>query len=90
MARIVDPAIITAILYKRDRTCLYGLYVGDPCNGGLEVHHIEKRSQIGDDVPENLITLCHKHHQMAEQRLIDPDKFREILRYFGADQWQEK
>ena len=25
---------------------------------GLEVHHMKSRSQLGDDVMDNLITLC--------------------------------
>jgi len=29
----------------------------------LEVHHIVFRSRGGSDRPENLITLCHSHHQ---------------------------
>ncbi|PYU24716.1 MAG: hypothetical protein DMG30_07945 [Acidobacteria bacterium] len=30
---------------------------------GLEVHHIEPRSQLGPDAEENLLTLCHKCHR---------------------------
>ena len=29
---------------------------------GLEVHHITPRSKLGDDVEENLITLCWECH----------------------------
>jgi 5-methylcytosine-specific restriction endonuclease McrA len=28
----------------------------------LHVHHLTKRSDLGDDVPENLITLCARCH----------------------------
>lgn len=28
----------------------------------LQVHHIERRSQLGDDAIENLITLCSNCH----------------------------
>ncbi len=33
------------------------------CISKLEVHHIKYRSQGGSDAPENLITLCSKHHK---------------------------
>ena len=37
------------------------------CGGqsNLHVHHIQLRSQLGDDTEENLITLCSEcHHQI--------------------------
>ena len=34
---------------------------------GLEVHHIEPRSQLGHDTEENLITLCHNCHREVHQ-----------------------
>ena len=30
---------------------------------GLEVHHIQRRSQSGDDSEDNLITLCSDCHR---------------------------
>ena len=33
------------------------------CVFKLEVHHIKYRSQGGSDTPDNLITLCSKHHK---------------------------
>ena len=39
---------------------------------GLEVHHIEFRSQGGTNDPGNLITLCHAHHQ----RILHEGKMR--------------
>jgi len=51
--RIVDPKAIEA---ARRPYCVYcGLAKSDI---KYEVHHINKRSQGGDDVPENLISLC--------------------------------
>lgn len=39
--------------------------------GNLQVHHIRRRSQLGDDVMRNLITLCvcchGKCHRMKRQ-----------------------
>ena len=34
------------------------------CTDKLEVHHIVPRSEGGSDAPENLITLCSKHHKV--------------------------
>jgi hypothetical protein len=33
------------------------------CSNKLKVHHIKYRSQGGSDAPNNLITLCQKHHK---------------------------
>jgi 5-methylcytosine-specific restriction endonuclease McrA len=30
---------------------------------GLEVHHMTSRHRLGDDLEENLITLCQRCHQ---------------------------
>jgi len=35
---------------------------------GLQVHHITSRSKLGDDVPENLITLCWKCHRQIDSK----------------------
>ena len=35
----------------------------------LQVHHILPRSRLGDDVAENLITLCASCHQKAHRQL---------------------
>src|SRR5277367_4652845 len=33
----------------------------------LQAHHLEKRSKLGDDVSDNLITLCVTCHRMQHQ-----------------------
>jgi 5-methylcytosine-specific restriction endonuclease McrA len=33
----------------------------------LQVHHLAKRSKLGDDALDNLITLCVTCHQMQHQ-----------------------
>lgn len=88
--RIVDENVIRWVVYERDRDCLYGFMRSSRCSGGLSAHHITKRSQLGDDVPENLITLCNWHHDMAEKRQIDPDDFRAILRELYGYDYGEK
>jgi len=51
------------------------------CQFGLDPHHIIKRSQGGDDVKENIITLCRKHHDMAEESRIKPIALARILNF---------
>ena len=34
---------------------------------GLEVHHRCWRSALGDDAPENLITLCNRCHRLIHR-----------------------
>lgn len=35
---------------------------------GLEVHHITPRSKLGEDVEENLITLCWECHRRIHSK----------------------
>ena len=35
------------------------------CLVGLEVHHVQSRRQLGDDIEQNLITLCQSCHRKA-------------------------
>ncbi len=34
---------------------------------GVEVHHLESRSRLGDDAEENLITLCPACHRKVHR-----------------------
>jgi 5-methylcytosine-specific restriction endonuclease McrA len=80
MARVVSRNTIEYVLHERDRACLYGFMTSDPCKtSALHVHHIQKRSQIGGDTEENLITLCAHHHDMAERHIIHPEELIQIL-----------
>lgn len=36
----------------------------------LHVHHIDPRSQLGEDVEENLITLCASCHQVIHSQKL--------------------
>jgi len=72
------------VVNERDRTCLWGMFCTDPndgCQFGLDPHHVVKRSQGGDDVAENVITLCRKHHDLAEQNRIAPVALAQILNF---------
>ena len=54
-SRIIDPAAIEDA--KRDYCVNCGL-TKTPREEYYEVHHINRRSQGGDDVPENLANIC--------------------------------
>lgn len=43
------------------------------CSERLEVHHIIFRSQGGSDAPDNLITLCSKHHKALHDGKLSLD-----------------
>lgn len=45
-----------------------------------EAHHIIFRSQGGEDTPDNLISLCRKHHEMVHNGVTQYGK-----RYSGKD-----
>lgn len=67
----------------RDGTCLYGLLYQDGCVGMLSPHHIVSfGSDPRQDVLENLIVLCKKHHNEAEAHTIDSITLRGILYHF--------
>lgn len=50
------------------------------CSDRLEVHHIKFRSHGGSDTPDNLITLCSKHHkQLHDGKLkINNKKYKNL------------
>ena len=61
----------------------------------MSPHHIIKRSQGGDDVPENLINLCYgpgsnECHEKADQGIITKDElhyFRNAPEPAGWEDW---
>ena len=59
--RIVDKAALRRYAEENPYCEMPG------CNklGHACPHHITYKSQMGDDVPENLITLCQDHHTIA-------------------------
>jgi len=74
---------IRKVVFQRDRyRCQYPKFRGKVqtvfvCGSpaGLQHHHIEHRSQGGDDVAENLITLCMEHHTDERVAMIDWTRF---------------
>ncbi len=94
-ARIVNPEAIDFVRNKRDGYCLVGLALSGqygPCGGtGLHVHHIDTRGSGGDDIPEDLITLCPGHHNKAHLGQIAKTVMRGLLiRYFQYEYEEPK
>ena len=53
-------------------------------------HHIVLRSKSGDDVPENVLPLCHQHHMEyhagVEPRLkLTLEEFQYVIRKLGRE-----
>jgi 5-methylcytosine-specific restriction endonuclease McrA len=59
----------------------------DGCSSGLDAHHIIPEGVGGPDVEENLISLCRKHHNLAEDRTITADQLRAVLTHFFGYQY---
>jgi 5-methylcytosine-specific restriction endonuclease McrA len=72
-------SILRWVVEKRDGMCLYGLFRKDGCKGPLDPHHIVFKSAGGVDEKENLITLCRRHHNMAQARRISETELFDIL-----------
>ncbi len=90
MARVVDLDAIEYVRKQRDgQICLYGIIQKDGCNGPLSIHHIKTRGAGGSDVPENLITLCQKHHDLAQRYRISVKDLQAILTRFFNYQYEE-
>ena len=79
--RVYDSKI-TQLARNRDGYCLYGLLHKDGCSDGLDGHHIKTRGSGGDDVLENIISLCRMHHDMAGAYKIEPEELLSILTLF--------
>lgn len=46
----------------------------------VEVHHIRPKREGGEDIIENLITLCPNHHTMADRRLITQENLLALIK----------
>ncbi len=67
------PASTRKLVYERDRErCRWC----GATNQGLHLHHINYRSAGGDHSPENLITLCPRHHRLVH---TDKGKYPKLL-----------
>ena len=77
--RIVNQKEIDYVHHKRDGACIAGLELKQQCIGALHVHHIDTKGSGGDDVRENLITLCTLHHEDVHWGRIKKEKLYEWL-----------
>jgi len=59
---------VKAYVLSRDNYKCQGGLTG--CNEKLNVHHVKFRSRGGSDNPNNLITLCEKHHKQLHEGKI--------------------
>lgn len=64
---------------SRDGFCIAGRYLRNGCTEGVDVHHIKTRGSGGDDVRENMICLCRKHHEDAHWGRITKDQLKKWL-----------
>lgn len=77
---------------RRDGACLYGMVVQDGCVPGFDVAHIRGYGvgRSANDVLENVICLCRKHHEMHHRAEIE-DLALQLMLYnlygYGPDQW---
>lgn len=82
--RLHGPALkkLVQAVYERDKGCCVccGRYVEE----GVKSHHEPPKSQGGQDIEENMVTLCnechYKRHNTAEGRQIK-DKCERLLRW---------
>jgi len=59
---------VKAYVLSRDN---HKCYFNDRCSDKLHVHHIKFRSKGGSNNPNNLITLCERHHdQLHEGKIV--------------------
>ena len=69
-ARKALPKQLVHAINRRDRgqCCYYGMR-NQQCGSKyrVEIHHIEPLSRGGEDMVENLITLCHDHHKLVHE-----------------------
>lgn len=66
MGRLDDPELKRRIFERDGRRCRW---CGQTNAYIYDIHHIRYRRSEQDDVPENLITLCRKHHDFVHQRI---------------------
>jgi len=74
---------LRALVLARDGSrCTVGWLLGGACADTLDVDHLVPRAEGGEDAPDNLITVCHRHHPMREAIR------REVLRRRGRLEWR--
>lgn len=68
----------------RDGQCMahpMGFALDLPCAGRIHVHHVVLRSQGGGHEPDNLLSICERHHVCAhDERRSEAEDARIIVR----------
>lgn len=89
----LDRALQQAVLERDGYTCgiaTLALFGKTPqalppherrCRGRLEVHHLRRLEDGGDDGAGNLTTLCKRHHALAHQAI------RALVRANSGRRW---
>jgi len=75
--------IFQQVLHKDKKCKVWGC--GD--TNSLEVHHIIPRSQGGPDEEWNLITLCHKHHNLVTTKKLSDIELLTAIRRHNPFRW---
>jgi 5-methylcytosine-specific restriction endonuclease McrA len=65
----VSSSVYKSVL-ERDKECKAQRLMPEiMCWGRLDPHHILRRSQGGQDTPDNLVTLCRAHHSAVHEQI---------------------
>lgn len=64
------PPVVRAAVLSRDRGCMAaGLVPAIECRGGLQAHHLWRRSQGGPNEMWNLKAVCVAHHEWIHRNV---------------------
>ena len=69
-------------IFERDGYRCRNPFCGATTN--LTVHHLKKRSQLGDDLPGNCITLCVRCHDDAEAHRLEIEVVDVVIKVNGG------
>jgi len=68
------PAEVRETVFRRDGGCVAPGAFGITCGGPLDPHHVETKGMGGKkaaDTPDDLITLCRRHHDYVTTHPAD-------------------
>ncbi len=66
------PLDVRERVLRRDNGCVgRRLLPNMQCWPGVDLHHVHRRSQGGQDVDENLVCLCRRHHDWVHRNVKD-------------------
>jgi hypothetical protein len=65
--KIASPKQWQAIIASKGRSCRC-LRPTSLCESWIEYHHVVARDHDGDDVADNIVPVCHRHHMAITAR----------------------